>query len=100
MIGIIELSRAVADKTGWSQSQCHGTMAAAFFEIASALKAGTPVKLPGLGVISVADRAPRVARNPITGDRLDVPPRRALKFKQARAVREELNPPAPAVPRS
>ncbi len=46
-----------------------------------ALKGGMKVSLTGLGSFSVKERRGRIARNPKTGEKVDVPAKKVVKFK-------------------
>ena len=59
-----------------------------FETIADALVAGEKVSIPGFGTFEVADRAARKARNPQTGEEIDVPASKAPKFKAAKALKD------------
>lgn len=53
-----------------------------FVKIAQdALKEGTKVSVTGLGSFSIKERKGRIARNPKTGEKVDVPPKKVVKFK-------------------
>lgn len=52
--------------------------------------AGEKVSLFGLGTFKVVERAPRKARNPMTGAVVDVPAKKVVKFTPAKRLREEL----------
>ncbi|MCX6902582.1 MAG: HU family DNA-binding protein [Verrucomicrobia bacterium] len=57
--------------------------------------------LPGIGKLMVVDRKARTARNPKTGATLQIPPKRALKFRVAKAAKDAiLGAVAPAIPSS
>jgi nucleoid DNA-binding protein len=45
------------------------------------------VQVHGLGVFEVVQRAAKVGHNPRTGQRVDIPARRAVRFKPARSLR-------------
>jgi len=47
---------------------------------------GFPV--PGLGKLVVVDRAARMGRNPKTGEPLQIPAKRALKFRLAKEAKD------------
>jgi DNA-binding protein HU-beta len=55
--------------------------------VTSALKKGERVSLVGFGTFSVAKRKARIARNPRTGEKINVPARRAAKFKAGRELK-------------
>jgi len=47
--------------------------------------------LSGLGTFSVVTRNARVARNPQTGEPVDVPAKKVIKFKMSSKLKEALN---------
>jgi DNA-binding protein HU-beta len=56
-----------------------------------ALTRGFNVPLPGLGKLKPAERAARNGRNPSTGQPMQVPAKRLIKFVEAKALSETLN---------
>ncbi len=44
--------------------------------------------VPGLGKLVVVDRAARMGRNPKTGEPLEIPAKRALKFRLAKEAKD------------
>jgi len=62
-----------------------------FEEISSALARGDRVELRGFGAFSVKQRAPRVARNPRTGQAVSVGEKHIPFFKTGKELRERLN---------
>jgi DNA-binding protein HU-beta len=56
--------------------------------IVGALKKGEEVSIAGLGIFSVKTRAARQARNPRTGETVQVPPMKVPKFRAAKALKE------------
>lgn len=60
-------------------------------EIANALAAGDRVELRGFGAFSVKHREARMARNPRTGEHVDVDKKSAPFFKTGKEMRERLN---------
>ena len=59
-----------------------------FDSIISGLKKGDEVSIAGLGIFSVKTRAARTARNPRTGETLQVKAMRVPKFRAAKALKE------------
>src|SRR5450755_3286352 len=57
-----------------------------FTKIEASLISGDVVRLP-LGVFKIRDRAARTARNPATGEPVNVPAKRVLKFVPSKAVK-------------
>ncbi|HJN62698.1 MAG TPA: HU family DNA-binding protein [Candidatus Paceibacterota bacterium] len=56
--------------------------------IIDTLKGGGEVSVAGLGIFSTKMRAARQARNPRTGDPIQVPAMRVPKFRAAKALKE------------
>ncbi len=60
-------------------------------EITEALADGDRVELRGFGAFSVKHRAPRIGRNPRTGDRVEVEEKWVPFFKTGKDLRDRLN---------
>lgn len=56
--------------------------------IASTLKKGEEVSIAGLGIFSVKRRAARTARNPRTGEAVQVSAMNVPKFRAAKALKD------------
>ena len=52
------------------------------------LKRGEEVSIAGLGIFSVRQRAARTARNPRTGEMVQVPAMRVPKFRASKTLKE------------
>ena len=61
--------------------------------ITKELATGGEVTLPGIGKLSVTQRAARVGRNPATGEALKIPAKKAIKFGVAKALKDAVNAP-------
>jgi len=83
-----ELIKHVADKTGVTRAQATAAVEAVVDAIESSLKAGDTVTLTGFGSFTVAERAARVARNPRTGETINIPASRAPKFRASKHLKE------------
>ena len=46
--------------------------------------------VPGIGKLIVVDQKARTARNPKTGATIQIPPRKALKFRVAKAAKDAI----------
>ena len=55
------------------------------------LSSGDTVELRDFGVLRVRDKKRRKARNPRTGEKVDVPAKKAVYFKQSRILKGKLN---------
>jgi DNA-binding protein HU-beta len=56
------------------------------------LKKEGQIKLDGLGVFQLKDRKARTARNPRTGETVQVPARRVVKIRVLKALKDEVLP--------
>lgn len=63
-------------------------------EIATMLKAGEEVNIPGLGRFKTIDKSARTGRNPRTGEAVEIPARKAVKYSQTSTLKTALNPAA------
>ena len=66
-----------------------------FRSIITALRRGEKIELRGFGSFRLRQREPRKGRNPKTGDRVDVPPKRIPYFKPGKELRELINRESP-----
>jgi nucleoid DNA-binding protein len=62
-------------------------------EVISELAKGNRLEFRDFGVFETVTRAARVAQNPKTLERVDVPPKRTVKFKIGRLMRQKVNTP-------
>jgi DNA-binding protein HU-beta len=63
----------------------------AFVDVTStSLVSGDKVTLIGLGTFSVIERSARIGRNPITGETINVPSKKAVKFKPGLQLRDKI----------
>lgn len=62
-----------------------------FEEISGALERGDRVELRGFGSFSTRRRAPRTARNPKTGERVQLGERHAIYYRAGKELRQRLN---------
>jgi len=86
-----ELVKVVADKANLTQAVAGEAVNAVLEGIVAALENGEEVALLGFGSFKVSDRAARTARNPQTGEVIEVPASKALTFKASKALKEKFN---------
>ena len=77
---------ALADKVGVSKKDVVAFMDA-IADLAYA-EAKNGFTIPGLGKLVVVDRKARMGRNPKTGEPIQIPAKKALKFRIAKAAKE------------
>ena len=83
-----DLINHVASSAGMSKLSASDAVEAAIGGITDTLADGGSVSLVGFGTFSVAARAARTARNPRTGDTIQVAASNAPKFKAGKALKD------------
>ncbi|PIS13312.1 MAG: DNA-binding protein HU [Candidatus Tagabacteria bacterium CG09_land_8_20_14_0_10_41_14] len=78
----------LAGKTGISKAEAERIVEGIFSGIIDEVKAGREVSVAGFGIFQPKDRAAREARNPRTGETVQVPAMRVPKFKPAKAFKD------------
>jgi DNA-binding protein HU-beta len=72
---------ALAEVRGCSHSEAREILKQVAESMTGSLRRGDEVKFPGMGTFKPITRPARAARNPITGETVDVPERRDVKFR-------------------
>jgi nucleoid DNA-binding protein len=85
-----DMARAIADETGLTQGQAKEVVQRVFDAITEALLHEGRIELRNFGVFEVKERRPRRARNPRTGEPVDVPAKRVVTFKPGREMEERV----------
>lgn len=80
----------VHEKIGGTKVQAESVVEGIIEAIVSTLKKGGEVSIAGLGIFSVKDRAARTARNPKTGETVQVAATRVPKFRPAKALKDSV----------
>jgi len=83
-----ELINHVATSADLSKTAASAAVEAVLGGITGALQGGDSVSLVGFGTFSVAERAARTARNPRTGEAIEVGPSKAPKFKAGKGLKD------------
>jgi len=87
------LIEKVAERVdGLTLKQTEIVLETVFESIKEALNRGEKIEIRGFGNFRLKERQPRKARNPKTGESVEVPQKRAVRFKAGKALREALNP--------
>lgn len=74
-----ELVESIAKQTGYPKSQVDEVVKTLIATVGKTVKK-EPVQLIGLGTFKPVKRKARVGVNPMTGEKLKIPARKALKF--------------------
>ena len=75
-----ELIDSIAEGAGISKSQAEGALNALIDSVQSAVTQGDKVTLPGFGSWSQSQRSARQGRNPRTGEIVQIPASKGVKF--------------------
>jgi DNA-binding protein HU-beta len=83
-----DLANAVHEKLGGTKVQAEEVVEIMIESIVKTLKSGGEVSIAGLGIFSTKKRAARTARNPRTGEAVNVPAMNVPKFRAAKALKD------------
>ncbi len=83
-----ELVAIIASDADVSKATAEKALKALVSGISDSLSRGDSVTLVGFGTFTVANRAARRARNPRTGEEIQVPATRSPKFKPGKALKD------------
>ena len=79
---------AVHEKIGGTKVQAEQAVDTVIESIVNSLKKSEEVSIAGLGIFSTKQRAARTARNPRTGEALQVAAMKVPKFRAAKALKD------------
>lgn len=83
--GLVDVVHDIVDGT---KVQSEQVVDAIINAVTDSLKKGDEVSIAGLGIFSVKKRAARTARNPRTGEPIEVPAMNVPKFRAAKALKD------------
>ena len=82
------LVQKVQDVLGGTKADAERAVDTVFDSITASLKGGDDVSVAGFGIFAAKMRKAREARNPRTGETIQVPAMRVPKFKAAKALKD------------
>ena len=85
-----EIVKQIADKIGLTQLKTKEIVQQTFDAIVETLLEDGRIELRNFGVFEVKQRKARKARNPRTGERVDVPPKNVVTFKPGKEMEERV----------
>jgi integration host factor subunit beta len=83
-----EIVKEISDQIGLTQLKTKEIVQKTFDAIVDTLVETGRIELRNFGVFEVKQRAARKARNPRTGERVDVPPKNVVTFKPGKRMEE------------
>ena len=85
-----EIVKQISDDTGLTQLKTKEVVQKTFDAIVETLLEEGRIELRNFGVFEVKRRKARKARNPRTGERVDVPPKSVVTFKPGKEMEEKI----------
>lgn len=76
-----QVIKQIAEQFDATQKDAKEVLEFAFEKIADVVVAEGKLRVSGLGTFTVVDKPARVARNPKTGEAVNVPAKKVVKFK-------------------
>lgn len=83
-----EIIEKVHETLGGTKADAERAVETMINSIIETLKDGNEVSIAGLGIFSAKMRNARTARNPRTGEAIEVPAMRVPKFRAAKALKD------------
>ena len=77
----LDIVNEVVSRTGITKTRAEIAVETVFDSLKKALADGDRIELRGFGVFNVKARKTGVGRNPRTGQEVDIPPGKAVRFK-------------------
>lgn len=86
-----EFVAAVAAKANVSKKDAETIINATFATISEEMKKDESVRIPSFGTFSSRTKAPRTAKNPRTGEFIEIPETKVSVFKAGKELKDNLN---------
>ncbi len=86
-----ELAHEVANNSDLNKQQAKVAVQAVLDSIVEALQSGDKVEVRGFGSFRLRERRARIARNPKTGESVQVTAKRVVYFRLGRELKELIN---------
>ena len=86
-----EIIKAVSDELDMTIKETAAVVDIFIEYVELALQNGDCVDIPKFGKLSVKQREARMARNPQTGEKIEVPAKKAIKFKASKTLKDAIN---------
>jgi DNA-binding protein HU-beta len=86
-----QLVEAIAEDSGLSQADARRAVESFVTTVENTLKSGDEIAITGFGKFSVSNRAARTARNPATGETINVKASKAPRFSAGAGLKAAVN---------
>lgn len=88
MLGKPEFVELLAKRCEVSKKEATEMYDAVFGVLSEVVSEGNEVAIPNLGRVKIVERSARMANNPRTGEKVEVPAKKAPKFQFAKNIKE------------
>ncbi|MFP6748621.1 MAG: integration host factor subunit alpha [Alphaproteobacteria bacterium] len=86
-----QLGEAVYQELGLTRNESAELLESVLSEMSSALARGETVKISSFGSFSVRQKGQRIGRNPKTGEKVPILPRKVLVFRPSQVLKSRIN---------
>lgn len=83
-----ELAAIVSEKVNMSKKDAEAAVNVVFDSIAQAMKEGDKVNIAGFGIFETKERSARTAKNPQTGETIEIAARKVPAVKFGKTVKD------------
>ena len=83
-----DLIKDIAERGEFTKADAEAALKAVQGAIAAVLVNGDKITLPGFGTFKVVETAARTGRNPKTGEPVEIPAKRKIKFNPTQALKD------------
>lgn len=81
----------IASATGLTKVETEAVVNGFIATIRDSLKSGKGIEIRGFGTFKIREKKPRVARNPRTGDKVNIPRKNVPVFKPSKELKTLIN---------
>lgn len=85
-----EMINEVANRSEQTRSRTEKVLEAFIEYVGDELRNGEKVMVSGFGTFEVSMRAARTGKNPATGETIEIPARKGVKFKPSKALKDKI----------
>ena len=82
----LDIINEVVNKTGITKTKAEMAVETVFESMKRSLAKGDRIELRGFGVFNVRPRKTGIGRNPRTGEEVNIPPGKAVRFKPGKEL--------------
>jgi DNA-binding protein HU-beta len=82
----LDIINEVVNRTGITKTKAELAVETVFEAMKKALEKGDRIELRGFGVFNVKPRKTGIGRNPRTGEEVNIPPGKAVRFKPGKEL--------------